>query len=131
MRQRSTNNSDKRRRVEFGLYLKHLREERRLKQKKVAHDVGISAGRLSLIESGDRPVPDQILVKLAEEYGKPLEEFLGKKYWPQLPLLSGIIEPGELPTDLLRELLELRDEEKEEVIRYVAFLRLRRDAVAR
>lgn len=110
-------------RVKFGLYLRELRKEKRLTQKKVEDDLGIKHGRLSLIESGSRPISDQLLVRLADKYGVPLEELLRNKYWPQLPLLTGIMKPAELVMDLQKD---LHPEDMEEVTRYIAFLLLRR-----
>lgn len=116
------------RRAEFGRYLEGLRKHQRLTQKKAAEQLGISPGRLSYIESGNRPVPDELLVRLAEEYHVPLEEILRRKYWPQLPLLTGIMHPDELLTDLQKD---LHPEEIEELKRYMAFLLLRRATVNR
>jgi len=127
MNQRSTDFGHQRQ-AEFGLYLRALREHRRLKQKGVASDLGISAGELCSIEKGYRRAGDQLLVELAEKYRVPLEELLRKKYWPQLPLLSSIMEPTEHITNLQKR---LRPEEVEEVRRYKAFLLLRRAAASR
>lgn len=111
------------RQAEFGLYLRALREQRHLKQKDVASDLGISAAELCSIEKGYRRAGDQLLVELAEKYREPLEELLRRKYWPQLPLLTGIIEPTEHVTNLRKK---LRPEDMQEVRRYIAFLLLRR-----
>jgi len=122
MKQRSTDFGEQRQ-AEFGLYLRALRERRHLKQKDVASDLGISAAELCSIEKGYRRAGDQLLVELAEKYRVPLEELLRKKYWPQLPLLTGIMEPTEHITNLRKE---LRPEDMQEVRRYEAFLLLRR-----
>jgi len=122
MNQRSTDFGQQRR-AEFGLCLKALRKKRGFTQEKVASDLGISAGELCLIEKGGRRAGDQLLVELAEKYCVPLEELLRKKYWPQLPLLTGIIEPAERIGDLQKD---LHPEDVAEVRRYTAFLRLRR-----
>ncbi|GAI95143.1 unnamed protein product, partial [marine sediment metagenome] len=72
---------------------------------------------------GRRRAPDKLLIQLAKKYRVPLEELLRKKYWPQLPLLTGIMHPDELLTDLQKDLYP---KEIEEVKRYMAFLLLRR-----
>ena len=113
----------RRQRREFGAYLKDLRKRRHLTLEKVASALGVSAGEISLIEKGSRRGSDQLLIRLAERYGEPLGEMLMKKYWPQLPFLTGIVEPTKLVTDLHKYLYP---EEVEEVTRYIAFLLLRR-----
>jgi transcriptional regulator with XRE-family HTH domain len=124
MSQQSNNSSQQRR--EFGAYLKDLRKRRHLTLEKVGSDLGISAGEISYIESGSRrSISDQLLIRLAERYGVPLGEMLMKKYWPQLPLLTGIVEPSKLVADLHKYLYP---EEVEEVTRYLAFLLLKRAA---
>ena len=122
MNQRSTDFGQQRQ-AEFGLYLRALRKHRHLKQKDVASELGISAGELCSIEKGYRRAGDQLLVELADKYRVPLEELLRKKYWPQLPLLTGIMEPTEHIGDLQED---LHPEDVEELRRYTAFLRLRR-----
>ncbi len=107
----------------FGLYLKVLRKRRRLKQKNVASELGIKPESLSMIERGKRKAPDELLLRLTEKYQVPLEELLLNKYWPQLPLLTGIMRPSKLVKDLQKE---LHPEDMQEVTRYIAFLLLRR-----
>ncbi len=109
----------------FGLYLKELRECRRLKQKNVASEVRIKPEVLSMIERGKRKAPDELLIQLAEKYQVPLEEVLLNKYWPQLPLLTGIMKPAQLVADLQKQ---LHPEDMQEVTQYIAFLLLRRTA---
>jgi len=113
-------NFGRQRQAEFGHYLRGLRERRGLKQQQVAGDLHIN---LCEIEKGDRPVSDQLLIQLARRYGEPLGEMLMKKYWPQLPLLPGIMEPTKLVADLHKYLYP---EEVEEVTGYIASLLLRR-----
>lgn len=119
MNQKSAN-FGRQRRVEFGRYLKELRERRRLEQQQVARELHIN---LCDIEKGGRSASVDQLIRLAEKYDVPLEELLRKKYSPQLPLLDAIVQPAELVKDLQKE---LRPEEAEEVTRYIAFLLLRR-----
>ena len=120
MNQKSAN-FGRQRQVDFGRYLRELREHRtNLTQKQVADDLHIN---LCDIEKGGRPASVDLLLRLAEKYHVPLEELLREKYRPQLPLLDGIIKPGELVRDLQKE---LHPEDSEELIRYAAFLLLRR-----
>jgi len=129
MNQRSTD-FGRERRIRFGRYLKELRERPGRKKTQIAVEdhLGIKHGRLSLIESGDRPVSDELLVGLAKEYDVPLEEVLRARYRPQLPLLDGIMQPAELIRDLKQD---LHSEDAEEVTRYIAFLLLKRAAATR
>lgn len=113
-------------RLKFGSHLRGLRKSQNLTLKKVAKDIGITDSYLSMIETGERRVTDRILEGLASKYGVPLEQMIIKRYWPQLPLLAGIIEPTE---DLSNLVKSLRPEEVEEVKRYIAFLRLRKAAL--
>ena len=122
MNQQSSNFGQQRR-EKFGRYLKELRGKRGRKQMEVEDSLHMKHGRLSLIESGDRPVDEQLLEQLAKEYSVPPEELVMKKYWPQLPFPTSAIEP----TDFLAELQkELSLKEVTEVRRYIAFLLLRR-----
>ena len=116
------------RRIDFGHYLKGLREDRGKTQTEVEGHLKIKHGRLSLIESGERPVSDQLLLDLAKEYNVPLEEILRARYRPQLYLLDGIMRPAELIRDLKED---LRPEDMEEVTRYIAFLLLKRVVVSK
>lgn len=122
MRRQGINFNQQRR--EFGAYLKDLRKRRHLTLEKVAIDLGISASEISHIEDGSRKsVPDQLLIRLAERYRVPLGEVLMKKYWPQLPLLTGIDEPTKLVTDLHKYLYP---EEVEDVTGYIESVLLKR-----
>lgn len=118
MAQRITE-SERQRRCDFGLYLRGLREDRGLTQTKIGCAIGITGGEVSLIESGQRPISDESLIRLAEKYGVLLGEMLRKKYWPQLillPLIS-IINPEQLPKDLVEELVKggLKEEGRREI----------------
>lgn len=116
-------NFGRHRQVEFGRYLKGLRERRGLSRTQVAGEFGINIWE---IEKGNRPVPDKLLVDLAEKYREPLGKVLMNKYWPQLPLLTGILEPTELVADLHRYFYP---EEVEEVMDYISSLLRKRASV--
>lgn len=116
-------NSSQQRQEKFGEYLRGLVKQRWHWQKEAADELGISEEILSRIINGKNFAPDKLLIILSEKCNVPLEEILRRKYWPQLFLLTGIIEPTELTTDLVDE---LNDVELEELTRYAAFLLLRR-----
>ena len=120
----------KERRIAFGHYLRQLRIRpgKKKTQIEVEERIEMKSGRLSLIESGDRPINDDVLLKLAEEYDVALEELLRERYRPQLPLLDGIMKPADLIKDLRQD---LHPDDMEEVTRYIAFLLLKRATVNR
>ena len=63
--------------IEFGFYLKELREKAELTIRQVEIKSGISNSYLSLIENGKRGIPKpSILKKLAPVYKVPYEELL-------------------------------------------------------
>lgn len=122
MNQQSAN-FGRQRQVDFGRYLKDLRERRGLSPTQVASEFNVNIWE---IEKGKRPVSDQLLVQLAEKYREPLGNMLMTKYCPQLPLLADIMEPTKLVADLHKYFYP---EEVEEVMDYIASL-LRRRATA-
>ena len=118
------NNSSQRvQRREFGGYLRSQIKKHWKRQKEAATDLGISAETLSYILSGRNIAPDDLLIIVSEKCGIPLEEILRIKYWPQLLLLTGIVDPKELTKNIVEELDE---QELVELTRYAAFLLLRR-----
>ena len=125
MNQRSTD-FERQRRIDFGRYLKELRErpEKKKTQTEIEDHLNIKQGCLSLIESGDRPVSDGLLVGLAKEYNVPLEAVLRERYWPQLFLLSlvAIIDPKQLSMELIKELEKDFEAERRDFTRYVEML---------
>lgn len=132
MAQRITE-SERERRRDFGRYLKGLRKDQGLTQEKIGYALGITGGEVSLIEKGERPISDESLIRLAEKYGVLLEEMLRKKYWPQLiflPLIY-IINPEQLPKDLVEELVEggLKEEERRELTQQIEKLLRRQSRV--
>lgn len=63
--------------IEFGKYLRGLREGKGLSLRDVQKEVGISPGYLSLVESGERNPPTaEFLTKLARLYGASPAEML-------------------------------------------------------
>lgn len=119
-------NFGRQRQVEFGRYLRDLRDRHRprLTQKKVGDELHIN---LWEIEKGERTISFDQLIRLAKRYNVQVEEVLERKYSPQLPLLTGIMRPTEVTEDLLKEIPpEEMQEIDEEVKSYTAFLILRR-----
>jgi len=123
-------NFGRQRQIEFGKYLRDLRESRELKQIKVAEELGIN---LCDIEKGNRPASVDLLIELAKKYDEPIEKILERKYWPQLSLLTGILRPAKaVREELLKDLATDEIEQiEEEINRYTAFLLLSRSAVNR
>ena len=123
------NNKFNKSRKEFlGQYLKRVRIRRKFKQKEIAKEYNIN---LYAIEKGERSASDELLGKLAQRYGVPLEEIMERKYWPQLRLLSCIVRPTDVAADILKDFeSDLTPKEMEEIIeeikRYTAFLLLSR-----
>jgi len=65
--------------VNFGEYLKGLREKQRLSLRDVEKDSGVSNAYIAQIERGDRPAPSpEILKKLAPVYNVTVQELLEK-----------------------------------------------------
>ena len=60
-----------------GQRIRRLRRERGLTQARMAADLGISASYLNLIERDQRPVPVQVLLKLADAYDVELRTLGG------------------------------------------------------
>lgn len=52
--------------VEFGTYLKALREEKGIPQRKVAHAVDVDTSTLSKMELGERPISINMIKPWAE-----------------------------------------------------------------
>ncbi len=79
------------------------------------------ASALSRMETGERKVPDAILRQLAGIYGVRPESLRGIGQL-EFDWLKAITAPAELPTDLQQD---PTPEEREELIRYFGFLRLK------
>jgi len=123
-------NFGRQRQIEFGKYLRDLRESRELKQIEVAEELGIN---LCDIEKGNRPASVDRLIELAKKYDEPIEKILERKYWPQLSLLTGILRPAKAVREELLKDLATDDikQIEEEINRYTAFLLLSRSATNR
>jgi len=117
--------------AEFGALLKQWRKAVRLTQAQAAERLGIKSASpgayLSLIEKGERPIPDAVLANVPNVYSKRAEEVIKAAYHPQIPmpLLALTLDPSSLPKSIEDYLTELGDEEKRDLIKYAAFLVLR------
>lgn len=56
--------------------VKDLREDRDLKQKEIAAQIGITQRKYSYLETGTQPLTDEILVKLADYYRVSIDYIL-------------------------------------------------------
>src|ERR1700761_1179699 len=57
----------------LGARLKRLRRDMDLTQTRMAEDLGVSPSYLNLLERNQRPVTDQVLLRLAEAYDLDLK----------------------------------------------------------
>ena len=116
--------------AQFGAYLKELRGNRTsFSQAEAARRLGLRRQELNYYEKGDRAPSDSLLMNLAHLYHIPTAEVLERAYWPQLVLLPliAIIDPEQLPRDLIEELEKGLDaEERQELTQYIEELLLRR-----
>ena len=64
--------------VRVGGKLRRLRQEQRLNQAQMAAELGISASYLNLLESNQRPVTVNILLRLAERFQVDIKSFGGE-----------------------------------------------------
>ncbi len=60
--------------VEFGAYLKALREEKGIPQRKVAHAVDVDTSTLSKMELGERPISINMIKPWAESLNADFKE---------------------------------------------------------
>ena len=124
---------------EFGEWLKQCRKDALLTLEDAAKRLGITSKKpgsyLTMIEKGQRAIPDAVLLNVSAVYNVSQEEVLQKAYWLQLalPMLTAVVELSALAkgTDEhfknLREILS--DEDKIELTRYAAFLIHRKNLI--
>ncbi len=131
MRQRK-GYSRKKRTTEVGSYLTSLRTSQSLTQQEAAKMLGRSRGYLCQIETGKKRPSQRIMRQLAIIYGVLPEEVFRKAGLLELFNLTAIMAPAELLTDPLAVLRGvLPEDERQELISYLAFLRLRRAIATR
>ena len=112
----------------LGEYLRNLRDSLRLTLREVEEASRVSNAYLSQLEHGkiSKPSP-HILFKLAAVYGVPYEKLMEKAGYITRAKPDASAKQksrgGKLPTFALEDLTE---EEEEELLRYLAFLRSRK-----
>lgn len=93
--------------------IKLLREEQSLNQSQLAEKLGIAVSSISQYESGDRIPSDDIKIKMADYFEVSLDFLMG---------LSEIRNPYVFFT-LSNELKDLEEDEVNEVIKYIMFIK--------
>ena len=126
--------------IEFGEWLKQCRKDASLTLEDAAKRLGITSKKpgsyLTMIEKGQRAIPDAVLLNVPAVYKVSHEEVLQKAYWLQLPLpiLTAVVELSAF-TKVTEEHFEnlgeiLNEEDKAELIRYVTFLIQRKNPIS-
>jgi transcriptional regulator with XRE-family HTH domain len=103
--------------VELGAKLKAVREYLNLSQQVVATSTGIPRSAISDIERGMRKVDSLELRKFARLYSRPVSYFLGEE-----------TDTDEATAALARAVTDLTEGDRDEVLRFVGFLRYRADS---
>jgi len=103
--------------------LKEAREYLGLSQEYVAHQTGIPRPAISEIEAGRRKVDSLELKRFSKLYGRPVEFLLGTN---EEAAVASAADPVELK---LRPMMRsLKQEDREEILRFVEYLRHRRSS---
>lgn len=102
----------------LGGRLREAREYLGFSQEEVANFIGVSRSALSLIETGQRKVDALELKKLAGLYKRPVGYFTGEE--------AGEISFGADVKHLARKVAELSPDDREELARFVDFLRAKK-----
>lgn len=63
---------------EFGKRIRDLREDMDLNQTKLGKEVNMTQRKISYIENGERTIPPEILIKLADFYNTSIDYILGR-----------------------------------------------------
>lgn len=110
-------------RGKLGQYLWDLRTVKKLSLRQAEDATGVSNAYLSQIETGKIPQPSpQVLLKIAEAYESSYEMLMELSGHIK-PKSDGDVRRGRLPTFATEDLSE---EEEEELLKYLAYLRLRK-----
>lgn len=105
-------------RQQLGLRLREARKYLGLTQEDVARSLLISRTALVEIENGQRKVEALELSRLAKLYRQPVSQFMDEADVSAVPLPTTIAH-------LARKAAELSDEDREELGRFVEYLRAR------
>lgn len=86
--------------------LRFLREKIKLTQEELAEKIGIKRDRYAKYETGENPVPGNLIVKLSDLFQVPTDYLLGKSDDPKL---KQVIDPETLKEfeDVLKSLDEI------------------------
>ena len=103
--------------------LLNLRENRNLKQKDVAHILGISQQTYSNYELGKRELPLHHMIPLAEFYNISLDELFDLKIHSKEALASEEFANGVTMKHLLYDLTNLSPGERRELLTYLEYLK--------
>ncbi|MDT3416133.1 transcriptional regulator with XRE-family HTH domain [Brevibacillus aydinogluensis] len=106
----------------LGERLKKAREQKGLKQNRVARTLGIHNSTLAKYESGDREVDIDTLKKLAEMYEVSVDWLSGHTDDPTPPPTKKS-EPDDLESIFFYELEQLSDEDKRKALDHIRYLR--------
>lgn len=111
------------RNTSIGKELTQLRISQGLTQREVAANLKRSKSYVCKMETTKRVHDADALYAYAVACGTRPEYLLGRTHQLQLPLLNALIAPSDLSIDPLED---ITPEERQELIRYLAFLRLKR-----
>src|SRR4026207_360676 len=112
----------------FGGVLKQAREVRELSVNDAARAAGISAAYLSKLESdaGKKPAP-HVLHQLSEALAVPYAELMRLSGYP----VPAVINGDAVPTVGAALFADLTDDERDELLEYLAWYRARRRSTRR
>jgi transcriptional regulator with XRE-family HTH domain len=129
------NNYGRKASKEFGTNLRQWREDADLRLDNAARKLGLTMKKpgayLSMIETGQRPIPHIVLQNIPEVYGISPEKVMMRAYWPQLrfPILDAVEMSSALSTAVEEYLAEIEkkldEDQKKELMQFAAFLLLR------
>lgn len=93
-----------------GAYLREIREKKGLSVRQVAEKLGISPSHLSNIERDLRGIGGPLLLKMAEFYGLPVQDFVEEDMPPErtVDLIAELYKADFVVFD--GELIDVRDE---------------------
>jgi transcriptional regulator with XRE-family HTH domain len=92
--------------MKFGEKLRELREKRDISLRELANKVSRSAAFLSDVELGRRMPSDEVIVKLAEVLGVPLEELQSLNTRAQVQELRSLMESNPAYNIALRKVMQ-------------------------
>jgi len=109
------------RKTNLTVYLTNARSEAKLTQDKAGKMIGKDKSFICRLERSTKTPPPHILRALAGIYDIPPDKMLRKAGYKEMPLLNVIKEPDDAPDTIL---YSITDNEKRELKRYLAFMRI-------